>query len=46
MHATTGLAVPVIPVWFSLLFIVGVLAVTAVTSVYATRANDPQDEEH
>ena len=46
VHATTGLAVPVIPVWFSLLFIVGVLAVTAVTSVYATRANDPQDEEH
>ena len=29
LHETTSLAVPVIPVWFSLVFIVGVLAVTA-----------------
>lgn len=33
MHATTSLAVPLIPVWFSLLFIVVVLAVTTIASL-------------
>jgi tellurite resistance protein TerC len=37
VHTTTGWDVPTIPVWFSLVFIVGVLAVTAATSLYATR---------
>ncbi len=36
---TTDLDVPTIPVWFSLVFIVTVLAVTAVTSIYATRTD-------
>jgi TerC family integral membrane protein len=40
VHETTSLDVPIIPVWFSLAFIVGVLAVTAITSVYATRSKD------
>lgn len=33
LHSTTSLPVPTIPIWFSLLFIVGVLAVTAITSL-------------
>jgi len=37
VHATTDLAVPVIPVWLSLAVIVGVLAVTTAASLYATR---------
>lgn len=37
IHATTSLPVPVIPVWLSLVVIVGVLAVTAVASVFMTR---------
>ncbi len=37
LHATTDLDVPLIPVWLSLVVIVGVLAVTTVTSIYATR---------
>jgi len=37
IHTTTDLDVPTIPVWFSLVFIVTVLAITAVTSIYATR---------
>ena len=37
IHTTTALDVPTIPVWFSLVFIVTVLAITAVTSIYATR---------
>lgn len=39
-HATTSLPVPVIPVWLSLVVIVGVLAVTAVASVVMTRKNE------
>ncbi len=42
IHATTNLDVPVIPVWLSLVVIVGVLAVTAITSVYATRDRGPR----
>jgi tellurite resistance protein TerC len=37
VHATTSLPVPIIPVWLSLLVIVGVLTVTAVASVLMTR---------
>ena len=37
LHATTGLDVPEIPIWFSLLFIVVVLTITALASVYSTR---------
>lgn len=37
LHATTSLPVPVVPVWLSLLVIVGVLAVTAVLSLRAAR---------
>ena len=44
IHATTSLDVPTIPIWFSLLFIVSVLAITAVTSVYATRDRAPRPE--
>jgi tellurite resistance protein TerC len=40
VHETTSLDVPIIPVWFSLVFIVAVLAITALTSVYATRSKD------
>ncbi|MDI1289561.1 MAG: TerC family protein [bacterium] len=43
IHATTSLPVPVIPVWLSLIVIVGVLAVTAVASVFMTR-NGEDDE--
>jgi len=35
VHSTTSLPVPTIPIWFSLLFIVAVLAITAITSVRA-----------
>ena len=35
LHSTTSLPVPTIPIWFSLLFIVGVLAITAATSMRA-----------
>jgi tellurite resistance protein TerC len=38
VHATTGIDVPEVPIWFSLLFIVVVLGITAVASVYSTRA--------
>lgn len=38
IHATTDLSVPTIPVWFSLVFIVGVLTVTALASVVRTRS--------
>jgi hypothetical protein len=31
--------------WFSLVFIVGVLTVTAVTSVYTTRNSSPAEPE-
>lgn len=37
IHATTPLSVPVIPVWLSLVVIVGVLAVTGLASVVMTR---------
>ncbi len=40
LHATTSLPVPVIPVWLSLVVIVGVLTVTAVASVLMTRRID------
>ncbi|MFN8171645.1 MAG: TerC family protein [Candidatus Nanopelagicales bacterium] len=43
LHATTDLHVPVIPIWFSLVFIVGVLAVTTAVSVYATRNDGRTD---
>jgi tellurite resistance protein TerC len=45
VHETTDLDVPVIPVWFSLLFIVSVLTVTALTSVYATRKSTPAEPD-
>lgn len=35
LHSTTSLPVPTIPIWFSLLFIVGVLVITAATSMRA-----------
>ncbi len=37
LHATTSLPVPTIPVWVSLLVIVGVLSVTALASVLKSR---------
>jgi len=40
IHATTSLPVPVIPVWLSLVVIVGVLTVTAVASVFMTRKSE------
>jgi tellurite resistance protein TerC len=43
LDATTGLDVPVVPIWFSLLFIVGVLAVTALASVLKTRGARDED---
>jgi tellurite resistance protein TerC len=43
-HATLGWDVPKIPIWFSLLFIVVVLAITAATSLYATRASATSTE--
>jgi hypothetical protein len=45
IHETTSLDVPVIPVWLSLVFIVGVLTVTALTSVYATRNTTPAEPD-
>lgn len=39
VHETTSLSVPVIPIWLSLAVIVGVLAVTTVTSLLAVRRN-------
>jgi len=39
IHATTSLDVPQIPIWLSLLFIIGVLAVTAILSL-----RNPEDE--
>ena len=45
LHATTDLDVPTIPVWMSLVFIVGVLTITALASVYATRSNDHGEAE-
>lgn len=44
VHTTTGLDVPLIPVWMSLVVIVGVLTVTALTSVYSTRTQEPDSE--
>jgi tellurite resistance protein TerC len=44
VHATTSLDVPVIPVWLSLLFIVVVLAMTAITSGWATRSSERPSE--
>ncbi len=43
IHATTSLPVPVIPVWLSLIVIVGVLAVTAVASVFMTRTGEDDE---
>lgn len=40
IHATTPLPVPVIPVWLSLVVIVGVLTITAVASVVMTRRTE------
>lgn len=40
LHETTDLPVPEIPVWLSLVVIVGVLAVTALVSVRASRRHD------
>jgi tellurite resistance protein TerC len=40
VHATTSLDVPIIPIWLSLLFIVVVLGITAITSVWATRSSE------
>ena len=45
IHETTSLDVPLIPVWFSLVFIVGVLTITALTSVYATRNTHPTETD-
>jgi tellurite resistance protein TerC len=44
IHATTSLPVPVIPVWLSLVVIVGVLAVTAVASIVLTGKAESDDE--
>ena len=44
VHATTDLDVPLIPVWLSLVVIVGVLTVTTLTSVYATRKDGHEEE--
>ncbi|MFA7324255.1 MAG: TerC/Alx family metal homeostasis membrane protein [Candidatus Nanopelagicales bacterium] len=35
VHETTSISAPMIPIWFSLLFIVGVLSVTAILSLRA-----------
>jgi tellurite resistance protein TerC len=35
LHSTTSLPVPTIPIWFSLVFIIAVLTITAVTSLRA-----------
>lgn len=43
IHATTSLPVPVIPVWLSLIVIVGVLTVTAVASVFMTRKSEDDE---
>jgi len=40
LHATTPWEVPRIPVWTSLVVIVGVLSVTAAASLYATRSDE------
>ena len=40
LHATTTWDIPRIPVWASLVVIVGVLAVTAAASLYATRSDE------
>lgn len=40
LHSTTSLPVPVIPIWMSLLVIVGVLAVTAFASLRTPRGSD------
>jgi tellurite resistance protein TerC len=42
LSATTSLDIPEIPTWVSLVVIVSVLSVTALVSVYATRADDEQ----
>jgi tellurite resistance protein TerC len=42
LDATTSLEVPAIPTWVSLVVIVGVLSVTALVSVYATRSDNEQ----
>ena len=44
-HATLGWDVPEIPIWFSLLFIVVVLIITAVVSVYGSRAGAAQEAD-
>jgi len=41
---TTDLDVPTIPVWFSLAFIVTVLTITALTSLYATRGGSSRTD--
>lgn len=41
LHSTTDLPVPVIPVWLSLLVIVGVLGITAMLSIRSARAAAP-----
>lgn len=43
LHATTSLPIPRIPVWLSLLVVVGVLGVTAAVSLYATRGRSTDD---
>ena len=43
LHATTSLPVPTIPVWLSLVVIVGVLAATAVVSVFRTKKDLPEE---
>jgi len=43
IHATTSLPVPVIPVWLSLVVIVGVLTLTAVASVFMTRRSEDDE---
>ncbi len=45
VNETTSLDVPLIPVWFSLVFIVAVLAITATTSVLATRSTRSREGE-
>ena len=40
LHSTTSLPVPVIPIWMSLLVIVGVLAVTAFASLRSPRGSE------
>ncbi len=41
LHATTSLPVPTIPIWFSLSFIIVVLALTAVLSLRPTHPDGP-----